>query len=105
MFVLLACLSNPFSLSTVHIQSADPRTPPVIDPNYYSHPNDITIMSHALLRGYSLGITQPPSSYLKNGGHQFPTETLTPEAFAAKARAQTTTMFHPRGDLCDDAEE
>ncbi|KAH9893809.1 GMC oxidoreductase-domain-containing protein [Xylariomycetidae sp. FL2044] len=42
-------LSQPFSRGSVHIQSADPSTPPAIDPNYFSNPLDLEILARHLM--------------------------------------------------------
>ncbi|KAJ7499635.1 alcohol oxidase [Mycena latifolia] len=47
-FVMSAGLQQPFSRGSVHIQSADPFQPPLIDPRYLTH--DFDIFAH--LAGY-----------------------------------------------------
>ncbi|KAL2869604.1 GMC family oxidoreductase [Aspergillus lucknowensis] len=39
------CLQYPVSRGHIHIQSSDPSTPPVINPNYISHEADVTLLA------------------------------------------------------------
>ncbi|GME28828.1 putative aryl-alcohol dehydrogenase protein [Neofusicoccum parvum] len=41
----VSALQYPVSRGSVHIQSADPSKPPVIDPAYLSHPADVAVMA------------------------------------------------------------
>ncbi|TDL18468.1 alcohol oxidase [Rickenella mellea] len=58
-FMVMAGLQHPFSRGSIHINSADPLKPPVIDPKYLSHPFDVK----ALVAGYrsteKIALTQP----------------------------------------------
>ena len=45
---LLMCLEHPLSRGSVHIQSLDPTKQPRIDPGYFSHPADPTILAAGL---------------------------------------------------------
>ena len=41
---ILSTLVRPKSRGWIQLKSADPVDPPVIDPRYYSHPDDIQVM-------------------------------------------------------------
>lgn len=40
-FSILSILLHPKSRGTINLKSADPFDPPIIDPNYLDHPDDI----------------------------------------------------------------
>ena len=61
-------LTNPFSRGFVHITSANLKYPLAIDPQYYSHPLDLEIMSQALLRSLDIPRAEPLCKYLKDDG-------------------------------------
>ncbi|KAJ5957706.1 hypothetical protein N7501_011985 [Penicillium viridicatum] len=46
---LAVCIQYPVSRGTIHIGSADPTKPPIINPNYGGHPADISLLA-AFLR-------------------------------------------------------
>ncbi|KAJ5186493.1 hypothetical protein N7449_011257 [Penicillium cf. viridicatum] len=46
---LAVCIQYPVSRGTIHIGSADPTKPPIINPNYSGHPADISLLA-AFLR-------------------------------------------------------
>ncbi|CAI7669492.1 unnamed protein product [Penicillium discolor] len=46
---LAICIQYPVSRGTIHIGSADPTKPPIINPNYGGHPADISLLA-AFLR-------------------------------------------------------
>ncbi len=41
-------LERPLSTGTVRLASADPRTHPVIDPNYFAHPHDLGVLKRGI---------------------------------------------------------
>ncbi|CAG8885924.1 unnamed protein product [Penicillium egyptiacum] len=43
------CLQYPVSRGSIHIESADPTKPPIINPNYAGHPADVSLLA-AFLR-------------------------------------------------------
>lgn len=40
-FFAICVLLHPKSRGTIRLQSTDPFDPPLIDPNYFNHPDDI----------------------------------------------------------------
>lgn len=52
-FSLVPFLSRPLSRGTVTLASTDPFSHPLIDPNYFSHPNDVI----TLVRGQSINVS------------------------------------------------
>lgn len=99
-FVTLnSMLSHPFSAGTVHITSADPRTKPKIDFNYYSHPLDVEIHARHVQVLEKLAKTEPLASCIKPGGKRLPEGYFTDAIDDAKelTRAFATTNYHPCG--------
>lgn len=41
---LFATLVRPKSRGWLRLRSADPSDPPIIDPQYYNHPDDVKVM-------------------------------------------------------------
>ena len=64
---LFAISTHMFSRGSVHIGSSDPLAPPVIDPNYMSHPLDAEMMARAILHARQLCRTEPLASKFKKG--------------------------------------
>ncbi|KAJ5159097.1 Glucose-methanol-choline oxidoreductase [Penicillium coprophilum] len=46
---LALCIQYPVARGSIHIESADPTKPPVVDPNYGGHPADVSLLA-AFLR-------------------------------------------------------
>ena len=44
---IMVGLNHPLSRGSVHIGGNDPRSSPIIDPNYLSHPLDVEVLSRA----------------------------------------------------------
>ena len=87
---------RPDSKGTVHIQSADPCTPPIIQPNYLAEPSD----RHVLLAGMKLARqllrTKPLEPYYDFEAYPGPHVTTDDELLAC-AKERGTTTFHPSG--------
>lgn len=96
---LFAALSHPFSRGFVHIQSADPKDKPKIDPKYLSHPLDREVLAHHVQYMETLVQTEPLASLLKKNGRRIPSEKHIGDLESAKAlSAETiTSNFHPCG--------
>lgn len=65
-FTLLGVLEHPYSRGSIHINSADIRVYPTIDPRYLSHPFDLKVLSRIGLHLQKIAKT-PPLSYLLQG--------------------------------------
>jgi choline dehydrogenase-like flavoprotein len=66
----------------------------MIDPAYYSHPADMKLMSHAILRTLEVAAAHPLSSYLKD---MDPRSKTTLEDAVQLAKDTASTIFHPVG--------
>lgn len=64
-FTLLGVLEYPYSRGSIHINSADARAYPAIDPRYLSHPFDLEVLSRITFHLQKLAKTPPLSHLLK----------------------------------------
>jgi choline dehydrogenase len=96
---LYVSVSRPYSRGSVHITSKDPTIPPIIDPNYLSHPLDVELFSDGVLFLQTLATKEPFASLLKDGGKAFHPgfEHLTKETAGEFCRASLTSEYHPLG--------
>lgn len=96
---LFAALSHPFSRGFVHIQSADPKDQPTIDPQYLSHPLDREILARHVQYMETLTETEPLASLLQKNGRRIPSETYVRDLESAKTLGAETVRsnFHPCG--------
>ncbi|HKQ43167.1 MAG TPA: FAD-dependent oxidoreductase [Pseudonocardia sp.] len=58
-FGIVTGLMSPRSRGSVRLRSADPADPPVIDPGYLRHPDDVTRMVEATLAARRISRTRP----------------------------------------------
>jgi choline dehydrogenase len=65
-FTLLGVVEHPYSRGSIHINSADIRVYPTINPKYISHPFDLKLLSRIALHLQKIART-PPLSYLLKG--------------------------------------
>ncbi|KAL2858332.1 hypothetical protein BJX68DRAFT_278246 [Aspergillus pseudodeflectus] len=70
------CLQYPVSRGYIHIQSNDPSQPPIIQPNYITHPADVTILAALARWGDKLGRTAPLVDSIAERGHPHPSVNL-----------------------------
>lgn len=90
------CALRPESRGQVTIASADPDTPPDIDPNYLSAPSDIA----AIVRGLRLSrkiFSTSPLKELVEAEHWPGTDATTEESLADHVVRNGSTLFHPVG--------
>ncbi|XP_045134575.1 glucose dehydrogenase [FAD, quinone]-like isoform X2 [Portunus trituberculatus] len=66
-FTMLVSMLHPKSTGTISLLSTDPRDPPVIDPQFLSHPDDL----HTLVKGIQLAFKLANTDALKNLGAKF----------------------------------
>ena len=93
---IMTCSMHPISRGTVHIQSADPLSPPAIDPAYLKSPIDLEIMVNALKFVRKIAETEPLSSTI--AGKVVPGEDVqTDEEFAEYIKNQVLPVYHPVG--------
>ncbi|KAI1451435.1 putative GMC oxidoreductase [Annulohypoxylon moriforme] len=67
---VVAVLNHPFSRGSVHIQSADPRSPPIVDPRAMSHPLDLELHARHVLVLEKIRDTSPLRELFKEGGRR-----------------------------------
>ena len=96
---LYVSVARPYSRGSVHITSKDPTVPPIIDPNYLSHPLDVELFSDGVLFLQYLATKEPFASLLKDGGKAFHPgyEHLTKETVGEFCREALTSEYHPVG--------
>ena len=89
-------LLSPRSRGSLRLRSADPAEPPLIDPAYLHHPDDMTRMVEAT-RGAPIGRTTPLLE-LVPGPEIAPGEAVRDDAGLARSiRGRVTPYHHPVG--------
>ena len=99
-FITLAvALLHPRSTGNVHIASSDPAQPPVINPNYLTHPLDLEILARHLCYLETVAESQPLASLLKKGGRRQAAGAYVKDLDAAKEhiRMGAVSNSHPTG--------
>jgi hypothetical protein len=76
-YTLATSLMLPSSRGTVRLASAEPGTPPLIDPNYYADPRDLEILAAGLLPPATSDALPPWTSVGAKKSCQAPTSTTT----------------------------
>jgi choline dehydrogenase-like flavoprotein len=90
------CNLRPQSRGTVTLASADPRDPPLIDPNYLSHPDDIAVLRSAVRWARRLINTRAFAPYLDS--ELEPGRGVDSDAeIDAFIRSTAETDYHPVG--------
>ncbi|XP_048768060.1 glucose dehydrogenase [FAD, quinone]-like [Ostrea edulis] len=102
-FIVLPILLHPKSKGTIRLQSDDPFDPPLIDPNYLDHPDDIKTFVRGVRESLRLGDTKAFQSI--GASPQDPLEAYTPqcddlsrdsdEYWVCRLRHYTFTVYHP----------
>ncbi|KAI1101968.1 putative GMC oxidoreductase [Jackrogersella minutella] len=97
---IVAVLNHPFSRGSVHIKSADPRSPPVYDPRAMTHPLDLELHARHVLLLEKIRETSPLRELFKEDGRRLhndgkKVETLDQAKEAVKNRY--TPHYHPCG--------
>ncbi len=87
---------RPLSRGTVSLASADPETPPLIDPNYLAEPEDLrkTVKIVKLMREIA---SQPAFAAVGAKEHSPAGKVFGDDAIAAFIRAHGRTAYHPVG--------
>jgi choline dehydrogenase len=95
-FSLLVSVLKPLSRGQLRLRSTEPDAAPLIDPNYFSHPNDMPRMIEVVRAACRLAQTPPLSDWiieeLYPGLHVSDADQL-----EAAVRADTDTYHHPVG--------
>jgi choline dehydrogenase len=96
-FTLHAALMKPRSLGTLRLRSRDPGATPVIDPGYFTHPDDMPRMIHAVREARRLSGMEPLAALISrelDPGPRFGDDDADLEA---AIRAGVGTYYHPVG--------
>jgi choline dehydrogenase len=95
-FTIIPGITRPKSRGTLRLTAADPDAPLAIDPNYFSHPDDMAAMIQAVR--LSRKISEQAALADWNAGEHFPgPATSTDEEIARYAATYVSTWFHPAG--------
>ncbi|GAB6031331.1 hypothetical protein CHUAL_009116 [Chamberlinius hualienensis] len=101
-FSMMPTLLRPKSRGTVRLKNADPFEPPLMDPKYFTHPEDI----HTITEGAKIALAFGRSAAFQKFGAKlhsavFPGcesfELHSEEYFACLARHYSATIYHPVG--------
>jgi len=91
-----AAIQHPLSQGRVYINSTSVFDPPVIDPNYFSHPADMTMLREGIKLVRMLGQTPPLNNSLGPETSPGP-EVITDEQIESWLTSQASTQYHPIG--------
>ena len=58
-YTILPVLLKPRSSGYLTLKSANPYDKPIIDPNYFAHPDDLESMAEAMIMSFILGTSAP----------------------------------------------
>jgi choline dehydrogenase len=95
-FTIIPGITKPKSRGTVRLTGADPAAPLEIDPNYFSHPDDMATMIKAVR--LSRQIAEQAALDGWNAGEHFPGPAVeSDEAIARYVAKDVSTWFHPVG--------
>jgi len=95
-FTIIPGITRPKSRGTVRMTGADPDAALKIDPNYFSHPDDMAAMIRAVRISREVGQQDALAKW--NGGEYFPGPGIECDAEIARYVAEgVSTWFHPVG--------
>lgn len=95
-YTIIPGITRPKSHGTVRLTAADPDAALEIDPNYFSHPDDMAAMIRAVRLSREIGEQAALTNW--NGGEYFPGPAVeSDEAIAAYVAKDVSTWFHPVG--------
>ncbi|KAI8946161.1 GMC oxidoreductase [Xylaria longipes] len=92
-------LAHPLSRGSVHITSASPSCDLQIDPNYFSHPADIEVLTRHVQALENIKRTEPLAHHFIQGGKRIPPEGDLSDLDVAReyARKNCRAAFHFTG--------
>lgn len=101
-YTMLPVILRPKSRGYIKLRSAEPSNPPIIQPNYLTHPHDIQSMVDAMKITIKVGLS-PAFKKLNSalitakypGCERF--ELYSDKYLACMARVYTATLYHPIG--------
>ena len=88
-------IMRPKSRGAVKLADSDPRSAPLIDPNYLSHPDDIKVMLQGLKK--TLQIMQSSAFDAIRGDMVYPLDINNDEQLIEFIRQTADTEYHPVG--------
>ncbi|XP_076334605.1 glucose dehydrogenase [FAD, quinone]-like isoform X2 [Tachypleus tridentatus] len=101
-FSMYPVLLRPKSRGYIKLRSADPHNPPVINPRYLTHPDDIRTLVEAMKISIDVGQSEPFRRFKARmfetvfpGCERFPV--LSDSYLECVARTYTITIYHPVG--------
>ncbi|BAU71752.1 GMC family oxidoreductase [Metapseudomonas furukawaii] len=95
-FTASVCNLRPLSRGRIDLRSVDPQAPPVIQPNYLSHPEDLRVAADAIR--FTRRIVAAPALAAYRPEEHLPGPALqSEEALQDAAGRIGTTIFHPVG--------
>jgi choline dehydrogenase len=92
-YSLHATLMRPKSRGSVTLQSARPTDPPLIDPRYYSDPDDLAVMVKATQKIYDILESKALTPF--RGKMLYPIERNNPRQIEQFLRDHSDTEYHP----------
>ena len=92
---LHTCVLRPRSRGTVRLADADMRTDPLIDPNYFSDPEDLRLLVRGV--GLALRILAAPAMQPYAGRPLRPPAEEAGDGLIPRIRAEADTIYHPVG--------
>jgi choline dehydrogenase len=93
---LNSCLLRPKARGSVRLASADPRDPPIVDPQFFGHPDDLRITIASLRFAREVLATRPVAAMIS--GEIMPGAGVTADAALAEhCRRTVKTTYHPVG--------
>ncbi|KZT10003.1 GMC oxidoreductase [Laetiporus sulphureus 93-53] len=94
--ILAVCVSHPFSRGSIHIQSADPKVAPLIDPHYFEESVDLDIIVEATKFARKVAQTEPFKSITVQEVVPGPS-VITDEQLRDTVRNNLSTIWHTVG--------
>ncbi|KAI0837761.1 putative GMC oxidoreductase [Hypoxylon sp. FL0890] len=99
---IVAVLNHPFSRGSVHIQSANPRSPPIVDPRAMTHPLDLELHARHVLLLEKIRDTPPLRELFKEGGRRLHNDGQRVETLD-QAKEAVRNRYTPHYHVCGTA--
>ena len=94
-YSLHVVLARPKSRGSVRLASNDPGARPVIDPAYFSHPDDMPLLVKGVQRGMAVMLAPPFDAY--RGDMLYPVKADDTAGIEREIRRSADTEYHPVG--------